>query len=94
MISERVEEIKKVTSPTNTSCSMITSNSMGTDEGKIFHLLVDVGHGVVKSLQNIPKSGLVPVNSSYLPNAILITHSHDDHVQDLGTLLNLYDNSR
>ena len=55
-----------------------------TDEN--FHLLVDVGEGVVESLE---KSGtdVTSVQSkiiiSDIPNAVLITHSHDDQIKDL-----------
>jgi len=76
--SERSEEIKRINSPTNCSCSIISNESIRPNENKSFHLLVDVGHGVVKGLEDIPKSGLMSSNSSYLPNALLITHSHDD----------------
>ena len=90
--SERAAEIKRITSPTNTSCSIISIDSNGLN--KSFHVLVDIGYGVVHSLESIPKSGLIPFNRSYLPNALLLTHSHDDHVHDIDTLLNSYDSSK
>jgi len=32
--------------------------------------------------------------ASYLPNALLLTHSHDDHVHDIDSLLNHYDSTK
>lgn len=56
-------------------------------------MLVDVGHGTVKSLQGI-KSGVISPDSSYLPDALLMTHSHDDHVHDLPALVDICSSSR
>src|SRR5919202_305234 len=47
--SERAAEIKQYGINTNTSCSLFTSASGET--GQIFHILVDVGHGIVQSIQ-------------------------------------------
>ena len=47
-----------------------------------FHLLVDAGNGVAKSLQNAAPSG------SKTPDAILITNSRRHHVGDLPKLIN------
>ncbi len=81
-----------------------------------FHLLVDIGNGVLDSLQSIRNisdftsanayirtpvansrtSGMMGITKDasdtsqdafYLPNALLITHAHDDHIQDLPLLL-------
>lgn len=80
-------------SPTNTSCSIISYNSNRINE--LFHLLIDSGSGVVRSLENIPKSGIPLVPPvSYLPDALLLTHSHDDHVHDIDSLLNYYDSTK
>src|SRR5215467_2740959 len=46
--SERAAEVKKMELAANTSCSVFTKNSSGY--GK-FHLLVDIGEGVVKSIE-------------------------------------------
>jgi phosphoribosyl 1,2-cyclic phosphodiesterase len=89
--SARAEEVRGMASLTNTSCSIISHNSNRTN----FHLLVDSGLGVVRSLENIPKSGILGLHSvSYLPDALLLTHSHDDHVHDIDSLLNHYDSNR
>jgi phosphoribosyl 1,2-cyclic phosphodiesterase len=90
--TERAEEIKRMAAPANSSCSIICSTPQTPSDH--FHLLVDIGHGIVKSLQSIPMSGLVSSNSSCLPDALLITHSHDDHIHDLPALLDLYCDSR
>jgi phosphoribosyl 1,2-cyclic phosphodiesterase len=90
--SERAAEIKQYGINTNTSCSLFASANEETD--KIFHMLIDSGHGIVQSIQKgIPDLGLnnLPSSSSSpslitVPDAILITHSHEDHIAEL-TLL-------
>ncbi len=84
-------------------------------QNPLFHLLVDVGNGVVNSLQAVkslsdlslsdtkdydatkPSLGAIATTAAttselskdtfYLPNALLITHAHDDHIHDLPLLL-------
>jgi phosphoribosyl 1,2-cyclic phosphodiesterase len=90
--TERASELRKIRAQTNASCSII-SNALQTEDDP-YHLLVDVGHGIVNSLRGIPKSGPVSPGPSYLPDALLITHSHDDHVHDLPALVDLYNASR
>jgi phosphoribosyl 1,2-cyclic phosphodiesterase len=90
--SERAIEVSRISAPTNTSCSIISSIPESPTD--FFHLVVDVGHGVVKSLLSIPNSGPYNENSSNLPDGLLLTHSHDDHVKELPDLLNLYDDSK
>lgn len=90
--SERAAEIKRIVTPTNTSCSIISGTPQSPSD--LFHLLVDVGHGIVKSLQGIGPTGIMSSGSLYLPDALLITHSHDDHVHDLPTLVDLYSSSK
>jgi phosphoribosyl 1,2-cyclic phosphodiesterase len=56
-------------------------------------LLVDAGEGVAKSLEKIDLSysqNVDNINSKFLkdpvvniPNAVLVTHSHNDHIKDL-----------
>jgi hypothetical protein len=55
--SERAKEIREMISPANTSCSTISNNSDRPNEP--FHLLIDSGHAVARSFENIPKSGLI-----------------------------------
>ena len=100
--SERAAEVKRTGMTANTSCSIFvkdkttssSSSSITTNNNKVFHLLVDVGEGVVKSLERIDLShyhfnDLTTSKSAavYLPDAILITHSHDDHIKELPLLI-------
>ena len=80
--SERAAEIKKGQgTSTNTSCSIYAEIEKGQ---KIFHLLVDVGQGIVKSIE---KSASELALSTFIPDALLITHSHDDHIKELPMLV-------
>ncbi len=102
--SERAGEVKRAGMTANTSCSIFvkdktitsSSSSITTNNNKSFHLLVDVGEGVVKSLEKIDLSPYRDFNdlttsksdtAIYLPDAILITHSHDDHIKELPLLI-------
>ena len=91
--SERAAEVKQKEIIANTSCSIfsITSPpSQGKDE-EIFHLLIDAGEGVFKSIEtaitDYESSHRRQVSLSKMPNAILVTHSHDDHINDLPKLI-------
>ena len=82
--SQRAAEIKRQRASTNTSCSLL--GRIRPDQ-QIFHMLVDIGEGVVKSIENTD----VEVNlslSSFIPDALLITNSHDEHVKELPMLVN------
>jgi Cft2 family RNA processing exonuclease len=83
--SQRAAEIKRQHTRTNTSCSLLAR--IRPDQ-QIFHMLVDIGEDVVKSIEN-PNLGVnSSLLSSFLPDALLITHSHDDHVKELPMLVN------
>jgi len=82
--SERAAEIKREGISTNTSCSLFAR--IETDQ-RIFHMLVDIGQGIVKSLEK-GASDLGFKTSSFIPDAVLITHSHDDHIKELPVLVN------
>ena len=80
--SERAAEVKRLGTSTNTSCSLF---AMARETNQIFHILVDIGQGIVKSIEN----GLFNLgfaSSSILPDALLVTHSHDDHIVELPLL--------
>ena len=85
--SERAAEVKRMEIAANTSCSVFTDGA----KNEMFHLLIDVGEGVVASLEK----GMADIASGWsisklssIPNSILITHSHDDHIKELPILLN------
>lgn len=83
--SERAAEVKQKEIIANTSCSIFKISSHPQDNNeKIFHLLIDAGEGVIKS---IDKGVTDTVSSQRLPNAALITHSHGDHINDLPKLI-------
>src|SRR5687768_842630 len=66
--SERAAEVKRTGMTANTSCSIFvkdkttksssssSSSSITPNNNKVFHLLVDIGEGVVKSLEKIDLS--------------------------------------
>ena len=86
--SERAAEVKEMELAANTSCSVFTKYTSGYGKNEFFHLLVDIGEGVVRNLER----GSIPfVSESKIfdfPSAILITHSHDDHIKELPVLTN------
>jgi phosphoribosyl 1,2-cyclic phosphodiesterase len=94
--SERAAEIEQCGINTNTSCSLFTCRNQET--GQTYHMLVDVGHGIVQSIQkgiselgfNKLRSSSVPSSSSpssiIVPDAVLVTHSHEDHIAELPLL--------
>jgi hypothetical protein len=84
--SERAAEVKRMDIAANTSCSIFAINPCDDGKKELFHLLIDAGEGVVTSLEK----GLIDIASGWptaklcdVPNALLITHSHDDHIKDL-----------
>jgi phosphoribosyl 1,2-cyclic phosphodiesterase len=72
----------------NTSCSVFSINSSTGANDQIFHLLIDIGEGVVKSIEQGSDAFASKSNLSGTPNAVLITHSHEDHIKELPTLAN------
>ncbi len=84
--SETAAEVKRQGISTNTSCSLFAR--IETDQ-RIFHMLVDIGQGIVKSIEKGTSDlGFKTSSSSFIPDAVLITHSHDDHVKELLVLVN------
>ncbi|HET7146954.1 MAG TPA: MBL fold metallo-hydrolase, partial [Candidatus Nitrosopolaris sp.] len=91
--SERAAEIKLKEIIANTSCSIFSTSTAADGSGvdANFHLLVDVGEGVVEILEKSGtdvSSAQSKITISDIPNAVLITHSHDDQVKGLPKLFN------
>jgi phosphoribosyl 1,2-cyclic phosphodiesterase len=88
--SERAAEVKQQNITSNTSCSLF---AVSDTNQIIFHMLVDVGQGVVESVKKgIPSLGFTSRTTAAssapsIPDAVLITHSHDDHVRELPILI-------
>jgi len=89
--SERAAEVKQQGISTNTSCSLFAAAS--ERESQIFHMLFDIGQGIVKSIEK-GISDLGFESSSIIPDALLVTHSHDDHIRELPILADKADKSR
>ena len=49
--SERAAEVKRVNITANTSCSVLVSYGTTSSNKQVFHLLVDVGEGIIQSLE-------------------------------------------
>jgi L-ascorbate metabolism protein UlaG (beta-lactamase superfamily) len=86
--SDRAAEVKKMELAANTSCSVFTKNTSGYGKNEVFHLLVDIGEGVAKNLERGSTAFISESKISDFPSAILITHSHDDHIKELPVLVN------
>lgn len=79
--SERAAEVEQQNIMTNTSCSLFAAASDDEQTNQIFHVVVDVGQGIVQSIEKgVSDLRLESLASRVIPDAILITHSHDDHI--------------
>ncbi|HEX5518924.1 MAG TPA: MBL fold metallo-hydrolase [Candidatus Nitrosocosmicus sp.] len=83
-LSERAAEVKNQNIISNTSCSIFSKS----DTNQIFHILVDVGQGIVQSIEKGSSNLGFETSSSfqYLPDIVLITHAHNDHIKELPIL--------
>jgi phosphoribosyl 1,2-cyclic phosphodiesterase len=88
--SERAAEVKSMERAANTSCSIFTKDRSISGENRFSHLLVDVGEGVVKSIEDYIATYMAASDRqariSHIPDAVIITHSHDDHIKELPLL--------
>jgi phosphoribosyl 1,2-cyclic phosphodiesterase len=86
--SERAAEVKRMERAANTSCSIFTRDN-SLHGNRLSHLLVDVGEGVVKSIEDYIANVAATdrqTRLSHIPNVVLLTHSHDDHIKELPLL--------
>jgi phosphoribosyl 1,2-cyclic phosphodiesterase len=98
--SERAAEVKRVNITANTSCSVLVSYGTTSSNKQVFHLLVDVGEGIIQSLEKTDLSSYPDFSSTTtkssigtaanIPDAILLTHSHNDHVKELPLVISKY----
>jgi phosphoribosyl 1,2-cyclic phosphodiesterase len=85
ILSPAVQLGKESGASANTSCSLLGIEEGGANPKNTFHLLVDCGSGVVESInKGFAEHGL---SDNIVPDAVLITHAHTDHVNDLPALL-------
>ncbi len=89
--SERAAEVEQQGISTNTSCSLFARANENTNQ--IFHVLVDVGQGITNSIEK-GISDLGFDRFSIIPDALLVTHSHQDHVRELPRLVDKTDKSK
>ncbi len=87
-LSERAAEVKNHDIISNTSCSIFSKS----ETNQIFHILVDVGQGIIQSIEKGNSDlGFEPTSTStssqYIPDVVLITHSHNDHIKELPILI-------
>jgi phosphoribosyl 1,2-cyclic phosphodiesterase len=83
-LSPAAQSGKELGANANTSCSIFDVPGDGNDK-KIFHILLDCGSGVFESI----KKGFAEhgFSDNIVPNAVLITHGHRDHINDLPVLI-------
>jgi len=99
--SERMAEVKQAGMTTNTSCSIF--NKTGTAADRPFQILVDIGEGVINSMEigirdlgfsSHGKLSCVNIPTVNLPDLLLLTHPHIDHIKELPLLLSRASDSR
>jgi phosphoribosyl 1,2-cyclic phosphodiesterase len=85
ILSPAVQLGKESGASANTSCSILGIEEGGDNHKSTFHLLVDCGSGVIESIsKGFAEYGF---SDNIVPDAVLITHAHTDHINDLPALL-------
>jgi len=84
-LSPVIQAEKQTDAGANTSCSIFDIQEKRENQKNFYHLLIDCGKGVLESIGK-GLNELEPTDH-ILPDAMLITHAHRDHIEELPLLL-------
>ena len=84
-LSPVVQVGKQTDAGANTSCSLFDIQEKRENQKNFYHLLIDCGKGVLESIRKgLTEHELI---GHILPDAMLITHAHGDHIEEVPMLL-------